>query len=83
MAKYDSLGEHLKKLPQTTTQITLSFEKVEEIIGQGMEPSARKYFRSWDNTGGTSAVRQNSWLDVGWETTMVDMENEKVKFQRI
>ena len=32
MAKYDPLGEHLKKLPQTTTQITLTFEKVEEII---------------------------------------------------
>lgn len=82
MAKYDPLGAYLKKLPLTTRQITLTFQKIEEIIGTGMEPSARKYFRSWDNTGGTSVVRQNSWLDVDWETIMVDMEHELVKFQR-
>lgn len=82
MAKYDPLGEYLKNLPLTTKQITLTFQKIEEIIGQGMEPSARKYLRSWDNTGGASAVRQNSWLDVNWETIMVDMEHEQVKFQR-
>jgi hypothetical protein len=82
MAKYDPLGKYLKRLPPTTKQITLIFQKIEEIIGQNMEPSARVYFRSWDNTGGTSAVRQNSWLDVHWKTIMVDMENETVKFQR-
>ena len=80
MSKYDLLGDYLKK--QTGKQITLTFQKIEEIIGVSMEPSARKYFRSWDNTGGSSAVRQNSWLNVGWKTVMVDMENEKVKFQR-
>jgi len=80
MFKYDPLRKYLQTL--TGTEITLTFQEIEEIIGVSMEPSARTYFRSWDNTGGSSAVRQNSWLDAGWKTVMVDMENEKVKFQR-
>ncbi len=80
MSKYDPLRRYLGTL--TTTEITLTFQRVEEIIGVSMEPSARTYFRSWDNTGGSSAVRQNSWLDADWKTVMVDMENEEVRFQR-
>lgn len=83
MAKYDPLGEYLKRLPLTINQVTLTFQKIEKIIGKDMEPSARVYFKSWDNTGSsTGAVRQNSWLDVHWRTVMVDMEHEQVKFQR-
>ena len=82
MFKYDPLGNYLRQLPAKTRQVTLTFGRIEEIIGQPMEPSARKYFRSWDNTGGMSGVRQNSWLNVNWETAMVDMEHESVKFQR-
>jgi hypothetical protein len=82
VAKYDPLGEYLKGLPPTTKRITLTFQKIEEIIGQDMEQSARVYFRTWDNIGDKSAVRQNSWLDVHRKTIMVDMENETVKFQR-
>ena len=82
MDKYDLFGDYLQNLPMTTKQVTLTFEQIEKFIGQSMEPSARKYFRSWDNTGGTGAVRQNSWLHAGWKTIMVDLENEKVKFQR-
>jgi len=80
MSKYDPLRRYLETL--TTTEITLTFQRVEGIIGVSMEPSARTYFGSRDNTGGSGAVRQNSWLDAGWKTVMVDMENEKVKFQR-
>jgi hypothetical protein len=82
MFKYDPLGKYLKQLPAKTKQITLTFKRIEEIIGQPMEHSASIYFRSWDNTEGMSGVRQNSWLNVNWETIMVDMEHKKVKFQR-
>ena len=82
MAKYDPLCEYLTHLPPTTLEITLTFQEVEKIIGQDMEPSAGKYMRSWDNTGGTSAVRQNSWLHAGWETGMVDLDNKKVRLRR-
>lgn len=82
MAKYDPLYRYLKNLSLTTKQIILTFGQIEEIIGESMEPSARKYLRSWDNTGGAGVVRQNSWLNAGWKTVMADLENERVKFQR-
>lgn len=83
MYKYDLLGKYLKHLPSTTKRKTLTFEKIEEIIGQEMEDSARINLTSWDNRSSDSTpVRQNSWLDAGWKTTMVDMENETVRFQR-
>ena len=83
MAKYDPLGEYLKNLPSTTKRKTLTFEKIEEIIGQEMEDSARINLTSWDNRrSNTTPVRQNSWLDAGWKTSMIDMENELVRFQR-
>ncbi|MFQ6121972.1 MAG: hypothetical protein ACE5LA_02805 [Dehalococcoidales bacterium] len=81
MAKYDPLREYLRKQPMTTTQVVLSFQQIEKIIGQSMEPAARKWLRAWDNT--PSAPRQDSWLDVGWEVTMADLNTEKVRFQRI
>jgi len=84
MAKYDPLGNYLKdKYSKGIDQVLLTFPEIENIIGVEMEPSARRYFRSWDNTGGASYVRQNSWLDVDWETVMVDMENEMVKFAHV
>jgi len=80
MSKYDPLRKYLETL--TSTEISLTFQKIEEIIGVSMESSARTYFTSWDNRGSSSTVRQNSWLDAGWKTVMVDMQNGKVKFQR-
>lgn len=81
MAKYDSLSEYLRKQPISTTQIVLTFQQIENIIGQSMEPAARKWLRAWDNTPG--APRQDSWLNVGWKVMMADLNNEKVGFQRI
>ena len=84
MAKYDPLKNYLRDLySRGIEQKLLTFREIEDIIGVEMEPSARIYFRSWDNTGGKSYVRQNSWLDVDWETVMVDMNNEMVKFQHV
>ena len=83
MAKYDRLGVYLNRLPLETRQQTLTFHTIEEIIGQDMECSAFRSFTSWDNRGSSKTnVRQNSWLNSGWKTIMVDIETKSVKFQR-
>lgn len=84
MAKYDPLQKYLEnEYSNGIKERLLSFKDIEGIIGVEMEPSAYRYFRSWDNTGGQSYVRQNSWLDADWETVMVDMEGELVKFKHV
>ena len=80
MAKYDPLRKYLSQLPLTTTQVILTFAQIERILGAGLPASSRKWFRFWDNELGT--VHSKAWLNTGWKTIMVDMENETVKFQR-
>jgi hypothetical protein len=78
MGKYTPLTDWLRKQPGKN--VTLSFDQIEQIIGDSLPPNAREYLRGWDNTSG-SAIN-DSFLDAGWKTAMVDIENEKVKFQR-
>ncbi len=78
MGKYIPFREWLKRHPQDN--IVVTFSEIEKIIGDHLPPSARKYFRWWDNTQGTMAIY--AILGAGFRTVMVDMENEKVRFQR-
>lgn len=43
MSKYVPLQQHLAAQPATVTDVTLSFGKVEEILGFTLPPSAYKY----------------------------------------
>ena len=81
MGKYTPLENYLRMQPLSTTQVVLIFAKIEEIIApHRLLDSARKWFLFWDNREGTS--RADAWLQAGWKTVMVDMENEAVRFKR-
>ncbi len=87
MGKYTPLTNYLKK--QKEDCIVLTFTQVENIIAPNKLPNcARKYLntglfslRWWDNLKGASEA--DARLDAGFQTVMVDMENEKVKLCRI
>ena len=79
MGKYDPLTTYLKK--QQGNSVVLTFAKIEEIIGDYLATGEREYFTGWDNRRGGAV--NDSFLNAGWKTVMVDLENEKVKFQRI
>lgn len=78
MGKYTPLTEWLKKQP--VNSVMLSFAEIEKIIGDDLPPSARKWFRFWENGPGT--VQSDAWDNAGFQTITVDIENEKVKFRR-
>ena len=77
MAKYKPLTEFLKSRPENS--VVLAFADIEEIIGDKLPPGAHRWFTAWDNR---SAALQDGWLNAGWETIMVDMENETVRLKR-
>lgn len=79
MSKYAPLGKWLRQQPQNS--VTLTFAQIEGIIGDYLPSNTREYFRGWDKTPGSAL--NDAFLNAGWKTVMVDMENEKVKFQRI
>jgi len=85
--KYAPLTQFLNNQPGNS--VCLTFKQIEKIIAPAkLPPCARKYIntglislRWWDNLDGASESKAR--LEAGFQTVMVDMENEVVKLQRI
>ena len=82
MGKYTPLEDYLRMQPLSTTQVVLTFADIERIISRKLRPGARRYFASWDYRPPGTAL-SNAWFNAGFQTVIVDLENEKIKFQRI
>jgi len=76
--KYRHLAEHLYKSGMRVVELT--FDKIEEIIGDKLPPSTREHRAMWANTDTHSISR--AWMKVGYRTVDVDMKNGTVKFER-
>ena len=82
MAKYDQLGEHLAGLNRDATH-TLSFDRIEAILGFRLPKSAREYQAWWANQVGPGHVQSNAWLDNGWHTEMLSLSARHVTFKPV
>lgn len=81
MSKYTPLGEWLRKQPQDSVELT--FDQIEEMIAPNKLPDgAKRFFTFWANWR-QGTPRSKTWDDAGFRTVMVDLQNEKVRFQRI
>lgn len=77
--RYAAISLCLQK--QVTGSVTLTFARIEEMLGHPLPPSARKHGAWWSNS--RSKGRHNeSWLSVGWETTNCDMKEQSITFLR-
>lgn len=76
--KYQALTEYL--LAEEKTVISLRFADIEDILGFRLPNSAYTHRAYWSNTK-THSVSL-SWLNAGFETTSVDLEEHTVTFQR-
>ncbi len=77
MSKYTPLTEWLRRRHESSVELT--FAEIERILNDELPPTSRQHFTSWDNRSGGI---QDAWLNAGWKTVMVNLEEEKVKFQR-
>jgi hypothetical protein len=82
MSKYDRLGEHLSGLDRETVH-TLSFERIEAILGCRLPRSAREYQAWWANQIGAGHVQSNAWLDNGWHTELLSLSHKHVTFRPV
>lgn len=76
--KYQALTDYLSNVEETA--LSLTFEKIEEILGFQLPKSAYNHRAFWSNTK-THSVSL-SWLNAGFETTGVDLEQHIVTFQK-
>jgi YD repeat-containing protein len=79
MGKYEPLADHLRKLTQR--RLPMKFEEIEEVLGFSLPPSSRKH-RAWWSNNPSNNVMTYAWIDAGYRTEDVDIEQRKLVFRR-
>ena len=77
--KYIGLTHYLEK--SNKNELTLSFKQIESITGFTLPQSAYVHREFWSNT--TSHSIAFGWMNAGYKTTNVDINNEHVTFSTI
>ena len=77
MSKYALLKNYL--LTSGKPYVTLTFERVEEIIGDSLPHSAYVHRAWWSNNEAHTSAR-NGWLAAGYRVRHVDLERRTVTF---
>ena len=80
MGKYEPLADHLRKLGYG--QVRMKFEEIERVLGFPLPPSSRNH-RAWWSNNPSNNVMTHAWLDAGYQTEAVDMEQRKLVFHRV
>ena len=62
-------------------EITLTLNKIEEVLGAALPKSARSKRAWWSNRESTTALQAGAWTYASYRVTTIDLANEKVTFQ--
>ena len=83
MSKYAPLQWFLENIEPGRTELVLTFERIEQIIGAKLPPSAHEYDAWWENPPGNSThVQGVAWVSAGWRAK-ADRNAQKVTFKRV
>ncbi len=83
-SKYTPLANYLQNAGKSLSEITLTFEKIEEILGFKLPDSAREYQAWWANEFTEHSHSQSqAWLSAGWKVKHYDLDRELVTFEKI
>jgi hypothetical protein len=74
--KYVELFDWLRS--QSGTSVTVSFGKIEEVLGFPLPPSSRRYMAHWYGYDGSAVAR--AIADAGWKASEVNLTAERVTF---
>lgn len=77
--KYELLEAHLLECRES--EVPMTFEKVEEIVGTTLPPSAFRH-RAWWSNNPSNSVITHAWLRAGYKSAEVDMTGHKLVFRK-
>src|SRR5262249_52986485 len=81
--KYDPLRDHLAGLPPGQNRATMSFIRVEELLGEPLPPSARAYDDWWRGRARwRKVIESRPWETVGWVVDDLNLRLGIVTFRR-
>jgi hypothetical protein len=81
--KYTPLENHLRDLPATQKEVTLSFDQIEGILKSKLPFSAYESQLWWEHEKEGNHVNARSWANAGWRVDMVDLNRKWVKLARL
>ena len=79
--KYSSLSDYLARRAQYSDLATLTFTKIESMIGANLPSSALQDTHWWNNA--PSHTPAQAWMNVGWRVHAVNLNDRTVTFKRI
>jgi hypothetical protein len=80
--KYTPLEKYLSDLPESTREITLTFEQIEKILAGKLPSSAYEDQRWWEHETEGNHRNTRSWSNAGWMVDSLDVNAKWVKFVR-
>jgi hypothetical protein len=78
--KYSPLTRYLAKRANYTDTVTLTFQRIEGIIGESLPLQAYKSIEWWKKNRASAHVQ--AWGNVGWKVEDVDTEKRTVTLRR-
>ncbi len=78
---YAKIAEFLSN--QDENEVTLSFEKITEIIGESLPETAYRKNQWWENNEQGHPQTKHGWLDEGWRTFDVTIKTQSVSFRKV
>jgi len=79
--KYSPLSEYLARRARYADLATLTFAKIESLIGANLPSSASQDAHWWNNA--PSRAQAQAWMNVGWRVHDVNLNDRTVTFKRI
>ena len=78
-SKYEKLAQHLNGLD--VEMVNLTFDEIEKILGEPLPGAAMK--RAWWANSASNNHALNGWLDAGWQTANVNMDDHILDFIKV
>jgi len=83
MSKYSPISDFLNKQPPHIHDKTVSFDTLEDLIGDMLPESAYTYQAWWGNEKNKSRSQARSWMEAGWKVESVDLSKLQVRFRKV
>ena len=79
---YSLLEQYLRGLIPSQEEVTLTFERIEQILKKHLPSSAHQDRRWWGNQKQGTRVETIAWMDAGWMVESVNFQQKWVRFVR-
>jgi len=81
--KYTPFEIYLRELSESTHEITLTFEQIENILDFKLPSSAYEDQRWWMREKEGNHINKRAWANAGWKIVSLDVSANWVKFVRV